>query len=460
VIRAVPTFCAAGASNRLYGNPASRCPTRRSQPCANAWLRARDDRDARARHWREHGDLLGGQRHHPETAPVSAARPADLHLESVPADGLQSVLDLAAGVSGVPGADTCVCVRRGVHERSGEPHRARSPPARDFRAGFGRALQGARRQRDVWAYVRRRRNAAQRSAGHHPVLRAVDVGVWRQPERDRVAGGGEWHTAHGHRRHAAVVRRRRSAYRGLESARHQPSQPAESRQSLSLFNRAARERRDATDCEGGARHAPGRMADVDRATRRPDARRAHAGHEKPSPAARSAADADRRRRADGGPGSAGRRRLCPADCLRQPREPVACARRVAPQGVRRARRARRGTLAPAAAIHGGRLCAVVRRRRTRPRRRRRWRARADRLLSGQPPTIRRPVARPRRARVHADHRPGDRRGPRSRAAAAPGTRRDLDGAEGGRHAQLGGRGAQSRPPRSPSSSAPGCCCEP
>ena len=109
--------------------------------------------------------------------------------------------------------------------------------------------------------------------------------------------------------------------------------------------------------------------------------------EEPSPAARSAADADRRQRADRGVRPAGRGRVRAADRLREPRQPAARARRVAAQGVRRPHRARRRTLAAAAAVHGRRLSAVVRRRGARPRRRGRRRARADRRLSREPAAI-------------------------------------------------------------------------
>ena len=74
----------------------------------------------------------------------------------------------------------------------------------------------------------------------------------------------------------------------------------------------------------------------------------------------------------------------------------------------------------------------------------------------------------RRPGVHAGHRPADRRGLRPRAAAASLGRRDVDGAEGRRHADDGrsagatASAAAWSPPkwrsRWRSSSARGCCC--
>ena len=183
----------------------------------DARVRARHDPDAGARDRREHRDLLGGQRRDPAAARLSAARSAHLHLEPVPANGIRSVLDLAAGVPRVPGTDTCVLGRRRVRHRPGEPDRAGSSAPRELGAGVGGAVQGARRQRAVRPDVRSRRDAAERPAGRDPVLRALEVGVRRQ----RRASSDSQVEVNGVRRTVVGImppqfRRRRPARRGLD----------------------------------------------------------------------------------------------------------------------------------------------------------------------------------------------------------------------------------------------------
>ena len=220
--------------------------------------------------------------------------------------------------------------------------------------------------------------------------------------------------------------------------------------------------------QGRARDAARGWPSTVAAAGRRQLRAAHAGHQEPPASLRRAAAADRRRRADRGVRPAGRRGVRAADRVREPRQPAARARRVAAQGVRGARGARRGrarllrqfmvegcllSLSGAALGLG---VAVARR------------ARADRRVSRQPAAI---------GRRHLDagvlaftlviglltgavfglapllHLVG---------------RRDVDGAEGRRHANHGRSRTQPDPPRrwSPpkwrsrwrSSSAPACCC--
>ena len=107
-----------------------------------------------------------------------------------------------------------------------------------------------------------------------------------------------------------------------------------------------------------------------------------------------------------------------------------------------------GRVPAAAPVHGRRLPAVALRRGARARRRRRSACAA--LIAAYPDSL------PRSADVTLDAGVlaftlviglADRRGVRARAAAASLGRRDVDGAEGGRHADHGRRGTQPDPPR-------------
>jgi putative ABC transport system permease protein len=95
---------------------------------------------------------------------------------------------------------------------------------------------------------------------------------------------------------------------------------------FSLSHRPAGRWRDARCREGGARDAARRVALVNCACRRCDQRSAHAEHEETSHPVRPAAGADRGEREDGGARAAGRGGVCPADRVREPREPAARAR--------------------------------------------------------------------------------------------------------------------------------------
>ena len=144
---------------------------------------------------------------------------------------------------------------RRVCDRPGESHGSRSSATREHRDRLGRAVQGARREPDAGARVRRVGNDPERPAGRDAVVRNVAIRVRRQREPRRIAGRDQRHPPHHHRDHAAAFRRGGQPRRSLDAARHQPGQPAESRQPLPESDRPPGSRRDARERECGARHA-------------------------------------------------------------------------------------------------------------------------------------------------------------------------------------------------------------
>ena len=219
------------------------------------------------------------------------ARAAGLHLEPVPADGIRPVLDLAAGVPRVPGADEVVFVGRRVHDGSGEPDRARSSAPRQLRAWRRRTSS---RSLGVNALYGRTFDDAETRPNGPPVamlsLRGVAVGVRRPRGRPGLAGRGQRPPPHRRRHHAAAISTSptSTSKSGLPLVINPANRQNRGSHFLYLIGRLA-DGATLAEREGGARHAARRLADVDRARGRRHQRSAHAGHAEPSPASRSAA---------------------------------------------------------------------------------------------------------------------------------------------------------------------------
>ena len=167
---------------------------------------------------------------------------------------------------------------RRVRDRPGEPDRGRSSAAREHRPPCRPELF---KVLGVNPMLGRGFDAAETLPNGAQVA-MLSYETWQsafggQRGHRRLAGRDQRRPADGRRHDAAAFRRRRQPRRSVAAARHRPGQPAESRQSLSVPDRAARAWRDAGEREGpssrrcsrpGRRRLPGRPAPTSGRTRR------------------------------------------------------------------------------------------------------------------------------------------------------------------------------------------------
>ena len=295
---------------------------------------------ARARHRREHGHLLGRQRHPPAPPPLRPPRTPPARLADQPghhgdrADLAPELPGLARAESGLRG-DGRVGL---LHDDQVQPDGRRPARAGAVRALLLQPLPDARRQAGARPHLHGPGGGARRRAGRDDQPRPLAAALRRRPELRRQGRHARRQHLHG-RRGAAErlpLRQLPEGGRRVGAARPRPVAAPSLRplDPLPERHRAAQARRQP------------RAGAVEHGERRAGARRRVPREPEPRGEGRLAGEAGGGRDSPGAPGPDGGRRLCAADRVRQRRQPPALARRQPAEGDGRPRGARRQPAPP------------------------------------------------------------------------------------------------------------------